>query len=495
MIFDYAYSTFLPNPKVQELLTTSNRVDEMVNHYLALKDAPYEFLLALMMDDPQQSMSSVINQYMRTKQCSISAIKLADSYLNHYFSMLEDTTEVKDGFHMAQQLETFWNEFRSLARTFNEYYERPDVMQWRSSTAISDNIIMQFDKTALDLVLNKDFPALLELHKEQCAKGVLHLTPPPSKSVYSRGAKEIVLGIGWEDNNPAYLDIIISKAQQFFETNHKTNFVKELVESLLEDGWYFLPRKSTSLARRQTSASDRIVNKVSSDIRLFLMDMGVSFDTRRSGSSSTPSRTVTEASFGDKEILSGKKFFENNPAYIDILRAALPEFSSTANHHPRAFSETLVKSLVKDGWKLVDERDNDDDSDDTSSETKPVVDSDDEQGHFVNMVQSDLEAIQKQVQVGHNNSHKDVLYGVGLFKQPNPMYIEIVNDNVSAYRRSSNKQRFVKNLTQSLLANGWRFVLLRNTEEGDDDAHETISDEKFKHKMINDLELARRAKR
>lgn len=76
------------------------------------------------------------------------------------------------------------------------------------------------------------------------------------------GEKEILLGLGFARNNPAYADSIKSNVSRYRVAASRKAFVENLVQTLLDDGWKLVDGTGKSLPR------DNLFKKIGNDLYL-----------------------------------------------------------------------------------------------------------------------------------------------------------------------------------------------------------------------------------
>ena len=294
-------------------------------------------LLISMMDNCD--ILHAIKLYMKETHCSISAIKLACSYWEHYDGrgMIKAQEDPKEKLSVLAML---WSNLVILAHTMNEYYDTPDVTAWRTSLKYSRDILLDFDKEVLELLMNKEFDLLLAVHKKRYATSHQKLDLDPQK--------EVRTGMKLLATNPEYTKLVKLHAPAFHASKEKSIYLEDVVQTMLDDGWYLVDVRKRSNEDQGVLSADQFLSKFHSDIYRYLKEEGYEFGQQNITSEPPKLDTIR---CRKKEIIFGASVALNTTAYKQLIQANISIYKESESRF--GFVRNMVDVLLKSGWQCV----------------------------------------------------------------------------------------------------------------------------------------------
>ena len=336
--------TFPPEKagRVHEILfnyacSTKYSASSKVHSYLQSGVDMSSELLISMMDNCD--ILHAIKLYMKETHCSISAIKLACSYWEHYDGrgMIKAQEDPKEKLSVLAML---WSNLVILAHTMNEYYDAPDVTAWRTSVKYSRDILMDFDKEVLELLMNKEFDLLLAVHKKRYATSHQKLDLDPQK--------EVRTGMKLLAKNPEYTKLVKLHAPAFHASKEKSIYLENVVQTMLDDGWYLVDVRKRSNEDQGVLSADQFLSKFHSDIYRYLKEEGYEFGQQNITSEPPKLDTIR---CRKKEIIFGASVALNTTAYKQLIQANISIYKESESRF--GFVRNMVDVLLKSGWQCV----------------------------------------------------------------------------------------------------------------------------------------------
>lgn len=177
---------------------------------------------------------------------------------------------------------------------------------------------------------------------------------------------------------------------------------------------------------------------------------------------------VTPPKDNAKEILMGQAFDKSsNTAYVEVIETNAPIYDASGNR--KHFVKQFVHSLLSDGWHFKSQKGN------------ILVGTGDK---VVSKVKTDFNICLRELrkQEEHFFGEKEIRSGVNL-SDNNPGYLKFLEDHMTAYHESPNRNACLEQLSLSLLNDGWYLTEGKRLEAG----QKGIRDNRFVQNLRKDL--------